>query len=52
VYESSGLQYVDAAAINAVKSASPFSPLPTEYKEQNIDIQFTFDYNVFGEENR
>jgi protein TonB len=48
VFKSSGLQNADNAAINAVKSAAPFRPLPAEYKGQNIDIQFTFDYNVFG----
>jgi TonB family protein len=48
VYKSSGLQNADNAAINAVKLAAPFRPLPPEYKQQNIDIQFTFDYNVFG----
>jgi TonB family protein len=48
VFKSSGLQSADNAAINAVKLAAPFKPLPTEYKGQNIDIQFTFDYNVFG----
>ena len=48
VYKSSGLQNADNAAINAVKLAAPFRPLPAEYKGANIDIQFTFDYNVFG----
>jgi TonB family protein len=48
VYKSSGLQNADNAAINAVKLAAPFRPLPPEYKQANIDIQFTFDYNVFG----
>ena len=48
VFKSSGLQNADAAALNAVKLAAPFRPLPPEYKGANIDIQFTFDYNVFG----
>ena len=48
VFKSSGLQNADSAALNAVKLAAPFRPLPPEYKGQNIDIQFTFDYNVFG----
>lgn len=48
VFKSSGLQNADAAALNAVKLAAPFRPLPAEFKGQNIDIQFTFDYNVFG----
>ncbi len=48
VYKSSGLPNADNAALNAVKLTAPFKPLPAEYKGQSIDIQFTFDYNVFG----
>ena len=45
---TSGEQDSDLAAINAVKAAAPFRPLPVEYRGNDIDIQFTFDYNVFG----
>ncbi len=48
VFKSSGLQNADNAALNAVKLAAPFRQLPPEFKGQSIDIQFTFDYNVFG----
>lgn len=48
VFKSSGLQNADKAAINAVHLAAPFRPLPPDFKGQSIDIQFTFDYNVFG----
>lgn len=48
VYRSSGLPSADQAALNAVKLTAPFRPLPADYKGTNIDIQFTFDYNVFG----
>lgn len=48
VFKSSGLPNADKAAINAVQATAPFRPLPAEFKGQNIDIQFTFDYNVFG----
>lgn len=48
VYKSSGLPNADKAAIDAVKLTAPFRPLPPDYKGQSIDIQFTFDYNVFG----
>ena len=48
VSRSSGLPAADQAALNAVKLTAPFRPLPAEYKGSNIDIQFTFDYNVFG----
>ena len=48
VFKSSGLQKADSAALNAVNLAAPFRPLPHEYKGSSIDVQFTFDYNVFG----
>lgn len=48
VFKSSGLPSADNAAISAVKLTAPFKPLPAEFKGQSIDIQFTFDYNVFG----
>ena len=48
VLKSSGLPSADKAALHAVQATAPFKPLPVEYKNQSIDIQFTFDYNVFG----
>ncbi len=48
VYKSSGLQAADRAAINAVHATAPFRPLPANFKGSSVDIQFTFDYNVFG----
>lgn len=51
VYKSSGLQAADRAAMHAVELTAPFKPLPPEYKGNSIDIQFTFDYNVFGPTN-
>ncbi len=48
VFKSSGLPSADKAALQAVQLTAPFKPLPPEYKRQSIDIQFTFDYNVFG----
>ena len=48
VHTSSEKPESDEAAINAVKAAAPFRPLPPEYRGNDIDIQFTFDYNVFG----
>ena len=48
VYKSSGLQSADQAAMNAVNLTAPFEPLPDKYTEEEISIQFTFDYNVFG----
>ncbi len=48
VFKSSGLPNADKAALNAVQLTAPFRPLPPDFKGQSIDIQFTFDYNVFG----
>lgn len=48
VHKSSGLPSADQAALKAVEQAAPFKPLPGDFKGQNIDIQFTFDYRVFG----
>ena len=48
VYRSSGLPAADRAAMHAVELTAPFKPLPPEYKGDSVDIQFTFDYNVFG----
>lgn len=48
IYKSSGLPSADQAALKAVELTAPFRPLPADFKGQNIDIQFTFDYRVFG----
>ncbi len=48
VHRSSGLPTADQAALKAVELTAPFRPLPADFKGQNIDIQFTFDYRVFG----
>lgn len=48
VNKSSGLPSADQAALKAVELTAPFRPLPADFKGQNIDIQFTFDYNVFN----
>lgn len=48
VFKSSGIPNSDRAALNAVELTAPFRPLPADFKGGSIDIQFTFDYNVFG----
>ena len=52
VFKSSGISKADKAAISAVMATAPFRPLPSEFKGSSIDIQFTFDYNVFGAQGR
>lgn len=48
IFKSSGLPAADRAAMSAVELTAPFKPLPPEYKGDSVEIQFTFDYNVFG----
>lgn len=48
ILKSSGSNESDQAAIKAVQMSAPFRPLPAEYKEPSVEIEFTFDYNVFG----
>lgn len=43
---SSGVAIADQAALKAVEDAAPFRPLPAGAPDA-VDIQFTFDYNVF-----
>ncbi|MBX9689706.1 MAG: TonB family protein [Candidatus Obscuribacterales bacterium] len=47
VTQSSDVAVADQAALNAVESAAPFRHLPDGAPE-NVDIEFTFDYNVFS----
>jgi len=44
---SSGVAVADQAALKAVENAAPFRPLPAGAND-DVDIQFTFDYNVFN----
>jgi TonB family protein len=44
---SSGVAIADQAALKAVENAAPFRPLPAGASD-DVDIQFTFDYNVFA----
>lgn len=48
VSKSSGSVSNDEAAKAAIELTAPFKPLPPEFKGSNIDIEFTFDYNVLG----
>jgi TonB family protein len=49
VVQSSGLSMTDEAALNAVNRAVPFASFPTEYPQNYIKIQFTFNINVYGQ---
>lgn len=45
--KSSGIGIADQAAMKAVEAAAPFRSLPAGAGD-DVDIEFTFDYNVFG----
>jgi TolA protein len=42
IEKSSGNQYFDRSALRAVRSASPFPPLPRAFNEPYLGIHFTF----------
>lgn len=44
---SSGYANADGAARAAVERSAPFRPLPPEYRNNSINVEFTFDYNVY-----
>lgn len=44
---SSGESSMDQAALQSIRNSAPFAHLP-QYAPDSIDVQFTFDYNVFG----
>lgn len=48
VFQSSGNKAADKAAVDAIYNTAPFRPLPQEFSGKSIDVQFTFDYNVFS----
>ncbi|PZM85851.1 MAG: hypothetical protein DKT66_00150 [Candidatus Melainabacteria bacterium] len=44
---SSGDSKMDEAAMQSIRNSAPFKHLP-QYSPDSIDVQFTFDYNVFN----
>jgi len=52
IKESSGEMIADQAALIAIRQTFPFKPLPPEFSREDVDIEFTFDYNVFGDRSR
>lgn len=52
VTQSSGVKSADEAALKAIRKSFPYRSLPEEYAKDTIDIEFTFDYNVFNPKNQ
>jgi len=46
IAEGAGTESLDRAAVAAVSASYPFPPLPTEYKGDEIRLQFAFSYNM------
>lgn len=46
VLESSNFYALDLTAKRALSVSAPFPPLPSSFKGDSIDIQFSFDYNL------
>jgi TonB family protein len=44
IISTSGIQSFDLAAVGAITAASPFSFLPTAYKNDHIELVWTFTY--------
>ena len=49
--ESSGLDAADRAAIDAIRAASPFEPLPESVDDEALSIRMEFHHVVNSEEN-
>ena len=42
----SGVEALDRAAVAGISSSVPFPPLPSDFKGQEIRLQFAFKYNI------
>lgn len=47
IQNSSGVRVADDAAMNAIRASAPFRQLPANFRGNDIDVQFIFDYNVY-----
>lgn len=45
IAKASGNELYDKSAKEAVQLSAPFKHLPKDYKQNSVDIEFTFDYN-------
>jgi TonB family protein len=43
IVKSSGLPFVDRAALRAVEASSPLPPLPAEYAGAHLGVQLDFE---------
>ncbi len=45
-FSSSGSDQLDTAAMSAIRTSNPFSPIPDDFEGDNLVLQFTFLYNI------
>jgi TonB family protein len=48
IVSPSGTEAFDRAAVAGISASNPFPPLPSEFKGNQIRLQFNFSYNVRG----
>lgn len=48
IKQPSNNKAANKSALMSIRLASPFDPLPKNYTGTSVDIEFTFDYNVFN----
>jgi TonB family protein len=48
IADASGTEAFDRAAVAGISASSPFPPLPSEYKGDQIRLQLVFSYNMPG----
>ena len=42
----SGTEALDRAAVAGISASTPFEPLPSDFKGNQVRLQFTFSYNI------
>jgi TonB family protein len=48
IQQSSGSDQADKAALSAIRASAPFPALPAGFHGRDIDVQFIFDYEIYG----
>jgi len=46
LYQASGVEPLDRAAVSAISMSQPFPPFPNDFKGGEIRVQFNFAYNT------
>ena len=46
IVSQSGTDAFDRAAVAGISASNPFPPLPSEFKGDQIRLQFNFAYNI------